>query len=108
LLHAAHISQGSSLEEMIGIFMVTFVGGLLFAWVYAEWGFNLWVAILLHMFMNLSWDIFSAGETAPGGDYANLFRLITIALAIFGTLASKRHRGLSLEVNRKSMCMKRA
>jgi membrane protease YdiL (CAAX protease family) len=89
-----HLYQGSALTEWIGIFLITFLGGILFAWVYVEWNFNLWVPVLLHLLMNLSFEMFSAGENALGGIYLNIFRSITLFLIIFLTIIYKRKSGI--------------
>ena len=49
-----HLYQGSSMGQTAGVFMVTLMGGIWFAWLYIEWDNNLWIAIGLHFFMNLS------------------------------------------------------
>ncbi len=101
-----HLYQGSELGEIIGIFLVTFSGGILFAWVYAEWNYNLWVPIFLHMFMNLAWELFSVSDNALGDTYSNVFRMITIALIIILTIFYKRRKGIPLEINRRTLLMK--
>jgi len=86
--------------------MTTFLGAILFAWVYIEWNSNLWVAIFLHLFMNLSWMLFSVSENALGDNYANVFRVLTIALTIIGTIAYKRRQGVELAINRNTLWRK--
>ena len=103
-----HLYQGTDVSELLGIFAVTFMGGILFAWVYVEWRFNLWVPIFLHLLMNLSWDICAMGNSALGNGYANLFRLITIALIIILTITCKKRKKMRLEVNRNSVWMEKA
>lgn len=98
LFGIVHIYQGSGIGESIGVFLVTFAGGVLFSWLYAEWNYNLWVPIFLHVFMNLSWELFSAGSNALGDFYSNVFRSITIALSIILTLRYKRKKGIPLNV----------
>lgn len=102
LFGLAHLYQGSSLEETAGVFLITFAGGILFAWVFAEWQYNLWVPVFLHMFMNLAWQLFAVSETALGGWVANLCRFGTIFLVIGLTVVWKRRRKLPLEVNRQT------
>ncbi len=102
----AHLYQGNELGEIIGIFLVTFLGGILFAWVYAEWNYNIWVPIFLHMLMNLSWELFSVSDNALGGIYSNVFRIITILLIIVLTILQKRRKGIGIEVNKKTILMK--
>lgn len=103
LFGLSHLYQSEDPSTMLGVFMTTFMGAVLFAWVYVEWNFNLWVPILLHAFMNLSWMLFSAGDTALGGLYSNLFRGITIALIIILTIRYKRKQKLQMLINRKTL-----
>ncbi|NMH29546.1 CPBP family intramembrane glutamic endopeptidase [Flavobacterium silvaticum] len=103
LFASGHLWQSNDLMESVGIFGVTFMGGVLFAWLFAEWNFNLWLPVFLHAFMNLAWELFAMDETALGGMYANIFRGLTIALAIIFTLRYKKHRHLSLEINRRTL-----
>jgi uncharacterized protein len=85
-----HISQGHSPMEALGVFGITFAGGIFFSWVYLEWGYNLWVTIFLHSFMNLSWHYFDMADNALGGKWANIFRLITVLLTVFVTIMHKK------------------
>ncbi|MEX0273174.1 MAG: lysostaphin resistance A-like protein [Flavobacteriaceae bacterium] len=101
-----HIYQGTGLYETLGIFLITFLGGILFAWAYAEWNYNIWVPIFLHLFMNLAWDMFSVSDTALGGIYSNVFRVATIALIIILTLLYKKRNGMDLEVGKKSIWLR--
>ncbi|MEZ5031153.1 MAG: CPBP family intramembrane glutamic endopeptidase [Saprospiraceae bacterium] len=49
---ALHLYQASDLWSAIGIFSVTAMGGMWFAWLYIEWDRNLWVPLFMHMLMN--------------------------------------------------------
>ena len=98
-----HLYQSREISTMIGIFLTTFMGAILFAWVYAEWKYNLWVPVFLHFFMNFFWMLFSAGDNALGGWYANMFRLITIVLVIGLTVLYKLRKGEKFEVNRHTL-----
>lgn len=89
---AAHLYQGSGIGDTAGIFLVTLVGGCWFAWLYVNWDYNLWIAIGLHFFMNLSWSLFSIDDTALGGWGANLFRIMTITLSIVFTILIKKRQ----------------
>lgn len=102
-----HLYQSTDLLEMIGVFSITFLGGILFAWVYTEWKFNIYIPIFLHVFMNLSWELFSVSETALGNVYSNIFRFVTIGLIIGLTVLYKRQNGLSLEINKRNLLLKR-
>jgi len=82
-----HFSQSDVLLDSFFIFMITALGSALFAWLYVEWGRDLWVPIFLHMLMNLAWGTFDTGtETALGGWGLNLFRVITIVTVIYLTV----------------------
>lgn len=102
-----HLYQSQDVLTLAGIFAATFLGAILFAWTYIEWKNNLWIPIFLHFFMNLFWMLFSAGENALGGVYANIFRILAIVLIIFLTVAYKRRKGEKLEINRNSIWIKR-
>lgn len=102
-----HLYQSTELGELLGIFLVTFLGGILFAWVYVEWNYNIWVPIFLHMLMNLSWELFSVSDNALGGIYSNVFRLITVLLVIIFTVYYKKKNGGTLEINKKNIFLKR-
>ncbi len=101
-----HLYQSTEIVELLGIFLITFLGGILFAWVYVEWNYNLWTAIFLHMLMNLSWELFNVSDNALGGVYSNIFRFATLGLVILLTLVYKKQHGIKMEVNRKNIFKK--
>lgn len=105
LFGSVHLYQGTEVSQLIGIFLITFLGGILYAWVFVEWNYNLWVPIFLHLLMNLSWGLFSAGENALGGWYANIFRIATISLIIVLTIIYKKRAGESIEINKHTLWM---
>jgi len=74
----------------------TAMGVVWFAWLYVEWGSNLWIPALLHTFMNLSWVLFDVSENVLGGVYANIFRAISIALTVFYTIRMNRKTGMKV------------
>ncbi|WP_299246801.1 CPBP family intramembrane glutamic endopeptidase [uncultured Aquimarina sp.] len=98
-----HLYQSTELNELLGIFLITFLGGILFAWVYAEWNFNIWVPVFLHMLMNLAWELFSVSDNALGGIYSNIFRFLTVALVIILTILYKKRKGIKLKVNKQTL-----
>ncbi len=102
-----HLYQGNNAATTLGVFAVTFIGAGFFAWVYTEWGFNLWGSIFLHMFMNLSWTTFAIGDNAMGGVSANVFRAASIAFVIIGTILYKRRNQLPLTVTRNMLLTQR-
>ncbi len=106
LFASGHLYQSQDLATMFGIFLTTFMGAVLFAWLYAEWNYNLWIPIFLHLFMNLAWMLFSVSENALGDVYANVFRILTIASAIGFTIYYKIKRGISFEINQNTLFYK--
>lgn len=107
LFGMAHLYQSNDVQELFGIFLLTFLGSVLFAWIYAEWKFNLWTAILLHFFMNLYWLIFDVDAHALGGTYANIARFTTVLLAICTTIWYKKKTKTPFEVSGKTWWMKK-
>ena len=106
LFASAHLYQSQDFGTLVGIFVTTFLGAVLFAWAYVEWENNLWIPIFLHLFMNLFWLLFSAGENALGTFYPNIFRAITISLIIVLTIIYKKKKGEKLEVNKNTLLWK--
>ena len=77
------------------VFMLTSLGGIGFALFYKFWNWNLWFPVFMHMFMNLSFVIFDMGNTALMNRNGNIFRAITLLLAIGATIyLSYRRRRL--------------
>jgi hypothetical protein len=101
-----HLHQSQDTIELMGIFMVTFMGAILFAWLYIEWNYNLWIPIFLHSLMNLAWYLFDMDETALGGILPNVFRGLTIALAIIFTIFYKKKQNKELVITRNKLIMK--
>jgi uncharacterized protein len=90
-----HLEQGQSLAEMAGLFLLTATGGVAFAWFVYRWQ-NLWVAVFLHIFMNLWWELFSVAKTAIGGWFPFALQQLTILIAIVITLYRTRSRASTL------------
>jgi membrane protease YdiL (CAAX protease family) len=104
---AGHLHQSQDPNELAGIFMVTFMGAVFFAWLYVEWDYNLWVPVFLHTFMNLAWAVFDMDDTALGGVFPNVFRALTIALAIIFTIRYKKKHNKALVITRQTLITKR-
>lgn len=104
---SGHLYQSQDSIELIGIFAITFMGAVLFAWLYVEWNFNLWVPIFLHSLMNLSWHIFEMDDTALGGILPNIFRGLTIFTAIVFTIRYKRKQNLKLAITKDNLFFKK-
>lgn len=102
-----HLYQSDDLSTLVGIFVTTFLGAGLFAWLYVEWNYNLWLPIGLHFFMNLSWSLFEVSDNAFGDLSANLIRGMTILFAILGTIIYKKKHKTPLAVNRETLMIKK-
>ena len=107
LFASGHLYQSHDVGVLAGIFATTFMGAVFFAWLYAEWDYNLWVPIFLHTFMNLAWTVFRVSDNALGDGMANVFRATTIALAITGTILWKRRKGRPLIINRSTLLVRK-
>jgi hypothetical protein len=103
LFGLVHLYQGNDISELIGIFLITFSGGLFFAWIFAEWDYNIWMPVFLHLFMNLAWELFSVSSNALGDLYANIFRTATIICAIVFTVLYKKRKKIPFEINRRTL-----
>jgi membrane protease YdiL (CAAX protease family) len=106
LFASGHLYQSQDMNELIGIFAVTFMGAILFAWLYVEWEYNLWVPIFLHALMNLYWDIFEMNDTALGGLIPNVIRAMTIGIAIGITILYKINRNQTFMVTKDTLLKK--
>jgi len=97
----AHVYQSQDALTLVGIFLATFLGSILFSWVYVEWNYNLWIPIFIHLFMNLIWMLFNVSDNASGGWAANIFRALTIALVFIITIRFKRKRNQPFVITTK-------
>jgi membrane protease YdiL (CAAX protease family) len=82
---AVHVEKGQSLASYAGLFVVTGIGGVLFAWLMARWR-TLWAPFALHASMNLWWEVFSVSRTALGGWFPFVLQAATVVTAILLTM----------------------
>lgn len=99
---AGHLYQSNDVQGALTVFGVTFLGAAWFSWLFAESGYNIWLIVFLHFFMNLSWGMFSIDSTAAGSWIANIPRIITIGLSIAYILIFVR-RKQKLQINRLNL-----
>ena len=94
LFGSIHLYQGNDPLSSLAAFGVTFIGGLFFSWIYVKWDFNLWCPVGLHFFMNLSWLLFTVegNSVAAGGVVSNVFRILSVVVAIVLTNVYLRKR----------------
>ncbi|MEM9690092.1 MAG: CPBP family intramembrane glutamic endopeptidase [Pseudomonadota bacterium] len=90
---AAHLYQEEDAMRALGVFAITGVGGIWFAWLYSEWRFNLWVPIAFHTLMNFWWMLFPVADSALGPMPANVSRLAVIILSVIVTVVVAKRRG---------------
>jgi membrane protease YdiL (CAAX protease family) len=103
LFASGHLYQSTDPKVLLGVLLTTFIGSIWFAWLYVEWGYNIWVPVCLHSFMDASWYLFDAGSNALGGVGANVFRLMTVALAILLTIIHKRRTKQPFFINNRTI-----
>lgn len=107
LFALGHLYQASTFAQLIGVFSVTFMGSVFLAWLFCEWEYNLWVPIFTHAGMNFSWMIYNVDSSALGSEVANIFRAMTIALAIIFTIYYKKRNHSSYQINKNTLWYKK-
>lgn len=90
---AGHLYQSTDPAEAAGIFAITAIGALWFAWLYVEWDYNLWVPVSIHLLMNFWWEFFDVADTALGPASASAARLAVILISIVLTVVVARGKG---------------
>ena len=58
------------------------LGGFMYAWLYYESRWNLWVVIALHIGMNLWWGMFDLSSSPLGAFGATLSRIVCVGLVV--------------------------
>jgi len=79
---AGHLYQAENVSSVVMIFLFTALANAGFAYFYYAWN-SLWMVIFLHGFMDLAWDTFSIAENVTGNTWANVFRFVSLGIAIF-------------------------
>lgn len=93
LFGGAHLYQGGDAIEAAGIFALTALGSLWFAWLYVEWDYDLWVPVAFHVLMNAWWVVFPVADNALGPVWFVVVRFAVLALSIVVTVVVARRRG---------------
>jgi CAAX protease family protein len=86
-----HAEGATSIAAAAGLFALTAVGALVFAWLFAMWG-TLLAPLTLHVLMNLCWNVWQVGEGALAGWVPFVLQVTTVGLAI-GLTAAAAVRG---------------
>jgi membrane protease YdiL (CAAX protease family) len=77
----SHIEKGQTAIQILGLFAVTGLGGLVFCWLLARWN-SLWFPFAFHLFLNFWWNVFSVATTALGGWFPFVLQLACVAAAV--------------------------
>jgi hypothetical protein len=92
-----HVEKGRTLGQMAGLFAFTGAGLATFAWLFVEWGDNLWVPVSMHVLLDFWWALFGAGATAvAGGPIPMALTVASVALAIALTVRRRRRRAATV------------
>ena len=87
-----HLYQAESTGQAAGIFLFTALANAGFAWFYLACR-SLWMVVFLHGFMDLAWDMYGVAENVTGNTWANVFRFLTLGLAIAYCIREARANG---------------
>lgn len=87
-----HLQKASSVGQVVGIAVITFLGGAFFAWLLVRWDENLFAPFIVHALMNLAWQIFSVGESAFAGWLPTVLQASVLVLAVTLTLLAQGSR----------------
>ena len=88
-----HLYQGHAILDSLGVFGITAVAALWWAWIYVEWDYNPWVPIGFHVFMNGWFVLFTVSDTAMLPIVGEIARASVVVISIALTLAIKRRNG---------------
>jgi len=76
-------AEGQTIIGQLGPWIAMIgLGGFMYAWLFYESQWNLWVVIALHIGMNLWWDMFDLTQTPLGNWGATLARIVSVGLAV--------------------------
>lgn len=69
-------------ELALQVFLITFLGGIVFAVLDAMDGYTLWCGWVLHVSLNAAWDVFDVAPSAATGWLGNGLRVLCAVLAV--------------------------
>jgi membrane protease YdiL (CAAX protease family) len=85
----SHLYQSNgTITEDLSILLLIGSGAFLFAWLYKEWDFNIWVLIGYHAAANALFYIFSPGDTV----IANTLSTVMIIFGVFNMIMVTKFR----------------
>ena len=90
---SGHLYQGNATLDSLGVFGITAIAAVWWAWLYVEWDYNPWVPIGFHVFMNGWFVIFMVSESALLPIAGEIARASVVLISIAVTLAMKQRQG---------------
>jgi len=81
-----HLYQADNATDAITIFFLTSIAGIGFVVFYRLWKWNIWFPMFMHIFMNLAFVITNMGTNVLLNNTGNVYRVMTIVLAIILTI----------------------
>ena len=99
-----HLYEGTDIVSSIMAGLVTGLESLLFGWIFIECKYNLWCSIFLHMFMNFAWSSFAIADNEAVGDITtNVFRILTVVMAIMWIVIYKRKNNIPYYITKVTL-----
>jgi len=90
-IHLAFV-QGMDIPSQIGWVAMLASAGAFYAWIYAAWGFNLYLPITMHTLLDLCWEVFQMGQSPLGGAGPLVATVLVFLIPTVYTIRAKRRR----------------
>lgn len=88
-LHIDRIQAVDLTNQFLQLAMLASVGAF-YAWIYAQWEFNIYLPITMHALFNLSWQVFEMNESPMGS--AGLIVATTLVFAVPTVVTIRKSR----------------
>jgi len=94
-----HLYQAGNISEQVMILLFMTGSGLGLSAGYKFWNWNIWFVIFMHTLMNMTGSLFPEGHNLLMSWTGNVFRGITILLAVFISVYYWRKKGIKTTAN---------